>query len=120
MTVREFGDNLYYIGPFSHKSAMMEVEPLEPKCEAIKQTIESLESKGVRITHGRWLIDGAPMVILFDLGSLSNRLDEWKGDFYNCTKIPFPASDTETNDAILLGYAIAWFLGEVYCSKLTC
>lgn len=39
--------------------------------------------------------------------------NEWKGDLWSLVGIPSPENDFETNDAILLGYTVAWFLGEV-------
>jgi glycogen(starch) synthase len=68
---------------------------------------------GVRVVCGKWLVDGSPNVILFDLGSVAHRLNEWKADLWEKAGIPSPATDVEMNDAILLGYSIAWFLGEV-------
>ena len=53
-------------------------------------------------------------VILFDIGSASWKLDEWKHDFWNNSNIGVPWHDRESNDAILLGYCVAWFLEEFY------
>ncbi|KAF9584151.1 glycogen synthase isoform 1, partial [Lunasporangiospora selenospora] len=39
-------------------------------------------------------------------------LDEWKGDLWSIAGIPSPPNDHETNEAILFGYLVAWFLGE--------
>ncbi|KAJ1982703.1 glycogen synthase isoform 1 [Dimargaris verticillata] len=112
VTVQEYGDRYCLLGPLNHRSAPVEVETLEPTEPVLKATIEALRNEDVDIVYGRWLIDGAPRVCLFDLGSVSNRLNEWKGDLWNVAGIPSPPSDTENNDAILLGYMVAWFLGE--------
>ncbi|KAJ1658748.1 glycogen synthase isoform 1 [Dispira simplex] len=112
VTVQEFADRYCLLGPLNHRAAPVEVEALEPTDPALKATIDSLRAGGVGMLYGRWLIDGAPKVLLFDLGSVSNRLNEWKGDVWNVAGIPSPPNDTETNDAILLGYMVAWFLGE--------
>lgn len=56
---------------------------------------------------------GGPTVILFDTGSVVNRLAEWKGDLWNVAGIPTPEGDEETNQVVLLGYLVAWFMGEV-------
>lgn len=40
-------------------------------------------------------------------------MDEWKGDLWSTTGIPSPPGDDETNEAIIFGYIVAWFLGEV-------
>lgn len=63
--------------------------------------------------YGRWLIEGAPRVILINISTGYRWLDEWKGDLWTQAGIPSPATDFETNDAIVLGYLTAWFLGEV-------
>jgi len=73
-----------------------------------------MRDRGVKFLYGRWLIEGGPKVLLFDTGSVWNRLDEWKGDLWNLAGIPTPPNDTETNETILLGYLTAWFLGEVH------
>ncbi|RKP40449.1 glycogen synthase [Dimargaris cristalligena] len=112
VTVQEFGNRYCLLGPLNHRSAPVEVEAMEPTDPAIKSALDNLRSSGINVLYGRWLIDGAPTVCLFDLGSVANRLNEWKGDIWNIAGIPSPPSDTETNDAILLGYMVAQFLGE--------
>lgn len=97
-------------------------------------TLDSMKERGVKLIYGRWLIEGAPKVILFDTGSAYNRfvvtslirsitfvpnhpfrsrrLDEWKTDLWNLAGIPTPQNDHETNETIVFGYLVAWFLGE--------
>ena len=100
------------IGPLSYKSAPVEVEALEPTSPALKETIEAMQSRGVKLLYGRWLIEGAPKVLLFDTGSVWHHLDEWKTDLWHVAGIPSPAGDHETNETIVFGYLVAWFLGE--------
>lgn len=76
-------------------------------------TIRSMNDRGIGTLYGRWLIDGAPRVLLFDTSSAYCFLDEWKSDLWNVAGIPSPPGDSETNEAIVFGYLIAWFLGEV-------
>ncbi len=119
VTVSEFGDRYTLIGPLSYKSAPMEVEAEEPTDPHIAATLESMRVKGVKCLYGRWLIDGNPHVLLFDTGSQYHRIDEWKGDLWNLAGIPTPPSDHETNESIVFGYVVAWFLGEV-CPPISC
>jgi glycogen synthase len=72
-----------------------------------------MNDRGIQTMYGRWLIDGAPRVLLFDTGTAYGWLDEWKGDLWSVAGIPSPPNDAETNEAIVFGYLIAWFLGEV-------
>jgi glycogen(starch) synthase len=44
-------------------------------------------------------------------------MDEWKTDLWNLAGIPSPPNDHETNETIVFGYIVAWFLGEVSGSQ---
>ncbi|KAJ2704921.1 glycogen synthase isoform 1 [Coemansia sp. IMI 203386] len=113
VTVQEYGDRYHLTGPWNRFSAHVEVEEIEPDHPAIKSAIESIRAQGIQVLYGRWLIDGAPRVILFDIGSAAYKLDEWKGDLWRLAGIPSPPNDVETNDSILLGYLNAWLFEEV-------
>ncbi|KAG0234019.1 glycogen synthase isoform 1 [Mortierella sp. GBA43] len=112
VTCHEYGDRYTMIGPLSYKTAPLEVETLEPDTPSLRLTLESMKERGVKFLYGRWLIEGAPKVLLFDTSSVYHKLDEWKGDLWNVAGIPSPPNDHETNEAILFGYLVAWFLGE--------
>lgn len=113
ITVAEYKHRYCLIGPLNYASAATEVEELELKDSKIKQSLDAMSSRGVKWLYGRWLIEGAPRVLLFDVNSCRGYLDEWKSDLWNLSGIPTPPNDGETNDAILLGYLVAWFLGEL-------
>jgi len=66
--------------------------------------------------YGRWLIEGAPRVLLINTATGYRWLNEWKQDLWSAAGIPSPDADQETNEAIVFGYLVAWFLGEV-CTK---
>ena len=65
------------------------------------------------MVYGRWLIEGAPSILLIATKTGYRWLDEWKADLWNTAGIPTPVGDDETNEAVVFGYLIAWFLGEV-------
>ena len=115
VTVSEYGDRYTLIGPLSYKTAPMEVEAQEPTDPHLAATLDGMRAAGVKMLYGRWLIEGAPNVLLFDTGSQYSRLDEWKADLWNLAGIPTPPNDHETNETIVFGYIVAWFLGEVRC-----
>lgn len=91
----------------------MEVEPLTPTNPELAQSIENMRNRGIGLTYGRWLIDGAPRILLIDTKTGYQWLDEWKTDLWNMAGIPIPADDDETNEAVVFGYLVTWFLGEV-------
>lgn len=113
VTTAEYGERYTLIGPLNKASAAVEVEELTPSSPAMRETINSMQERGIEIVYGRWLIEGAPRVLLINTGTGYRWLDEWKGDLWNTSGIPSPSADHETNEAIVFGYMVAWFLGEV-------
>ncbi|KAJ3283397.1 glycogen synthase isoform 1 [Rhizoclosmatium sp. JEL0117] len=116
VTVGEYGDRYCLIGPLSYKTAHLEVDPIpDDKIDdaALASTLATLRQRGIRYLYGRWLTDGNPKVLLFDVGSAYHRMNEWKADLWMVAGIPSPPDDHETNEAIVFGYLVAWFLGEI-------
>lgn len=121
VTAAQFKDNYTLIGPLNKATYQGEVEQLDWKApetfsdelRPIQNVLKSMDSRGVRFIYARWLIDGAPRVILFELDSVRGYLNEWKSDLWSLVGIPSPEHDPETDDAIMLGYTVAWFLGEL-------
>lgn len=121
VTVAQYKDNYTLIGPLNRATYQGEVEQIDwtsrdafsDELRPIQTALQSMSSRGVRFVYGRWLIDGSPRVILFELESVEGYINEWKGDLWSLVGIPSPEHDPETNDAILLGYTVAWFLGEL-------
>ncbi|KAI5780919.1 glycogen synthase [Geopyxis carbonaria] len=119
VTCAEYGERYCLIGPLNRHSAATEVEALEPQDEALKKTLESMSERGITYVYGRWLVEGAPRVLLFDTKTGYKHLDEWKADLWNTAMIPCPPGDDETNEAVVFGYLVAWFLGEYVSHQKT-
>ncbi|KAL8667868.1 MAG: hypothetical protein Q9202_000333 [Teloschistes flavicans] len=112
VTTAEYGERYTLIGPYNASSAAVEVEPLTPTNPELAQTITNMQNRGIGLTYGRWLIEGAPRILLIDTKTGYRWLDEWKADLWNTAGIPCPAGDDETNEAVVFGYLVTWFLGE--------
>ncbi len=78
-----------------------------------------MQDRGIGLVYGRWLIEGAPRILLIDTKTGYRFLDEWKADLWNTAGIPIPPEDGETNEAVVFGYLVTWFLGEVCASSLS-
>ncbi|CAL9735454.1 glycogen [starch] synthase isoform 1 [Monosporozyma servazzii] len=121
ITVEQYRDNYCTIGPLNKTNYHSEVDVQDWEAEdtfpdeliPIQNTLKSMKDRGVNFIYGRWLIEGGPRVLLFDLESVKYYLDEWKADIWSLVGIPSPEGDSETDNAILLGYTVAWFLGEL-------
>ena len=72
-----------------------------------------MRDRGIGLLYGRWLIEGAPRILLIETQTGYRFLDEWKADLWNAAGIPIPPEDGETNEAVVFGYLVTWFLGEV-------
>ena len=66
-----------------------------------------------QVFYGRWLIDGYPSVVLFDIGSGAQYVDHWKKDLFDLSRIGIPWTDKESNDAVIFGNLCSWFISDV-------
>ena len=109
VTCKEYGENYFLIGPYTHRNAQLEVEVQIPTFSPIQRAISELNRYGIKVIYGKWLIEGCPNVLLIDLGSAFYKLNEWKADFYNLTGIS-SGNDLVINDCIVFGYVTNWML----------
>uniref|UniRef100_A0A8D2LBT0 Glycogen [starch] synthase n=1 Tax=Varanus komodoensis TaxID=61221 RepID=A0A8D2LBT0_VARKO len=113
ITLDEWGENYFLIGPYFEQNVKTQVEVCEPPNVAVKKAMESMKDGGCQVYFGRWLIEGSPYVVLFDIGSAAWNLDKWKGEFWDASHIGIPSHDREANDALIFGSVTAWFLKEL-------
>lgn len=66
-----------------------------------------------KVYFGRWLIDGYFKVILFDIGFVVWKLDEFKYELWEKVSIGIFWYDRESNDVVIFGVLVVWFIGEV-------
>ncbi|XP_038594816.1 glycogen [starch] synthase, liver, partial [Micropterus salmoides] len=113
ITVDEWGENYYMMGPYFEHNFKTQVEGCEPPNPAIRMAMDALIHNGCQVHFGRWLIEGSPYVILFDISSAAWNLDRWKEDLWQTCSIGLPYHDREANDSLILGSLIAWFFKEL-------
>ncbi|XP_077566112.1 glycogen [starch] synthase, liver [Stigmatopora nigra] len=113
ITVDEWGDNYFMLGPYFEHNFKTQVETCQPPFPPIRKAMDDLIHNGCQVYFGRWLIEGSPYVILFDLGSAAHNLDRWKGDLWQSCNIGLPPQDREANDSLILGSLIAWFFQKL-------
>uniref|UniRef100_A0A673I6G0 Glycogen [starch] synthase n=1 Tax=Sinocyclocheilus rhinocerous TaxID=307959 RepID=A0A673I6G0_9TELE len=113
ITVDEWGENYIMMGAYYEHNFKTQVEKCEPPNQAIKAAMDSLINNGSQVHFGRWLIEGSPYVILFDIGAAAWNLDRWKGVLWNACSIGLPYHDREANDSLIFGSLVAWFFKEL-------
>lgn len=113
VSTEELGDQYCLIGPYKEACARTEVEEYEfPNGNPYGEAVKAVRNMGFKVHTGRWLVDGNPQIILFDIGSAAWRMDEYKNELWSTTGIGVPHLDIETNDSIILGYMVATFVTE--------
>ncbi|XP_034298026.1 glycogen [starch] synthase, liver [Pantherophis guttatus] len=112
-TLEEWGENYFLLGPYFEHNVKTQVELCEPPNAAVKKAMDVIKANGYQVYFGRWLIEGSPYVVLFDIASAAWNLDKWKGEFWEASHIGIPYHDREANDALIFGSLIAWFLKEL-------
>ncbi|VDK66613.1 unnamed protein product [Onchocerca ochengi] len=110
VTTEELGDQYCMLGPYNEERVKLEVEILQPDSSPLKYALDQLRDLGFKATCGRWLIDGYPRVVLFDIVSAAWKLDQWKQEIWDSCKIGIPYHDSESNDAVILGFMVAIFI----------
>jgi len=112
-SVEELGDRYVLLGPYKESNAATEVEEMElDRHSPLYETVETLRGFGWRVHTARWLVDGNPQIILFDIASAAHDLDRYKHELYESSKIGIPNGDVECNDAVIFGFMVAKFLEE--------
>ncbi|EHH66145.1 Glycogen [starch] synthase, liver [Macaca fascicularis] len=112
-TADEWGDNYFLIGPYFEHNMKTQVEQCEPVNDAVRRAVDAMNKHGCQVHFGRWLIEGSPYVVLFDIGFSAWNLDRWKGDLWEACSVGIPYHDREANDMLIFGSLTAWFLKEV-------
>jgi glycogen(starch) synthase len=112
-TVRTWGDNYWLIGPYREDSARVEFEPQRPD-GVVADVIAELGERGVETHCGRWLITGRPRVVLIDLNSIAQHLNEMKYFLWKDLGIGTPLAEDEADGTILFGYAAADLLQTIH------
>ncbi|MFH4975576.1 hypothetical protein AB6A40_002285 [Gnathostoma spinigerum] len=110
ISTAELGDQYCMLGPLREDRWRLEVEQIRPESQHIRTALRTMEGWGLKAIYGRWLIDGYPKVILFDLGSGAVKMNEWKLELFERCKIGIPHEDIESNDAVIMGFMVAVFL----------
>lgn len=113
VSTEEMGEQYCLLGPYKENYARTAVEELEFEGGSPYHTaVTKMRDQGFKLLTGRWLVDGSPQVILFDIGSAAWKLDEYKQTLWDTCNIGIPHLDIEANDAVILGYLISEFLTE--------
>uniref|UniRef100_U5ET57 Glycogen [starch] synthase n=1 Tax=Corethrella appendiculata TaxID=1370023 RepID=U5ET57_9DIPT len=113
VSTEELGDQYCLLGPYKEQSARVEVEEFEfGHGNPYAGAVNAMRQQGFKVHCGRWLVDGNPQIVLFDIGSGAWKLDQFKQELWETSNVGIPHPDIESNDAVILGYMVAQFIAE--------
>lgn len=115
--VRRWRNRYFLVGPYVAAKAAMEFEPRRPT-GWVTTLIERMESAGVTVHHGRWLIPSRPKVLLLDLDRIgSEQLNAVKYELWERWGVESPglggAGDWMVDGVVRFGEAVRRLLKEV-------
>lgn len=103
--VRTWGDRYTVIGPWEPGQAAVEFSETEPD-ESMRTVMESLAAEGIRVHHGRWLVDGRPRALLIEHWRGAEHLDRVKYRLWDHHRIPSPVGDAMLDGVISFADAV--------------
>lgn len=110
---RFYKNNYTCIGPFVADKVLgnFEEQPAPKEC---KDLCKELESQGMILHFGKWLIKGEPNVILIDFANFRFKTDEIKKELWNNFKIDSLKSNrVEYNEPIVWSYAVGMLIEKL-------
>ncbi len=112
--VEKWGEDYLLLGPYFPQTAAAEFEAL-PVTEdtPVERAILAMRSKGLQVHYGNWLITGKPKIVLFDIASIYEQVDEIKGRIWDNHKISTLGVEELVNQTIALGELIRIFLSHL-------
>ena len=97
----KYGNNYFLIGPYLGAKTENEFHFLQPP-SLFGEIISSLQSKGVMVYYGEWLIEGRPQVFLIDFQKYLSEVNYLKYELW----VKFGIDSLRTGDDY--NYPLAW------------
>jgi glycogen(starch) synthase len=102
---RRWGDRYLLVGPYLRGSAEIELEP-EPASDWWASVLETLQSDGRRVVHGRWLVGGHPRALLVEPGLPPDRIELLRHRLHRDHGIPPERGNQLVDGVIGFGEAV--------------
>jgi glycogen(starch) synthase len=112
--VEKWGEDYLLLGPYFPQTAAAEFEALPVSEDTpVERAILAMRAKGLQVHYGNWLITGKPKIVLFDIASMYEQVDEIKGRIWDNHKISTLGVEELVNQTIALGELIRIFLSHL-------
>lgn len=113
-TVERWGSNNYLlVGPYVHPNVSAVFEPNEDLSDPFGQAVQRMRNQGFEVHYGYWLVTGRPKVVLFNPGSVWNRLGDIKTQLWVDHQLPSSDGDDLFDQVVAFGYLMRRFFNEL-------
>lgn len=111
--VQKWGENYYLLGPYFEATASSEFEPITYNDGSpLYASVQKMKEMGYEVHYGYWLITGKPKIVLFDISSIFENVNDLKADLWKHHKINTLGCEELVNKVIALGEMIKVFLKD--------
>lgn len=107
VSTKRWGDRYCLVGPYNAKTAATEFEEI-PRNGPFGRACDLMESRGIRVKFGRWLITGRPQAVLIDYMAHTDRVASCNYYLWRNHGID-AGNEQEVNDVVLFGFLAAEF-----------
>jgi glycogen synthase len=109
--VQKWGDSYFLLGPYMQATASAEFEPiLELDDTPVAKAVQKMRDMGYEVHYGHWLITGKPKIVLFEIDSIIEHVNEIKADLWDKHKINTLDCEDLVNQVIAFGELVRIFL----------
>ncbi|MBW2992127.1 glycogen/starch synthase [Candidatus Woesearchaeota archaeon] len=121
--VKRYKDNLLLIGPYfaDRIQGIFEELPIKEKNTLCpKNVCSALESQGIILHFGKWLIKGEPNVVLVDFLNIKSQLNDIKKFLWEQYKVDSLKSSYDYDEPLVWAYAVGKFIESIAQDKKIC
>lgn len=110
--VDAYGDNYFMIGPYFASKALGQFQEELPN-QFCKASFEELKKIGVMCHFGKWLVEGAPPVILIDFVNYKSRTNDIKRELWDWYKIDSLMATQDYDEPLVWAYVVGMLIEKL-------
>lgn len=109
--VEKWGENYFLLGPYFAQTAGSEFEEiLEDDGSPLYASVQYMRTLGYEVHYGHWLVTGKPKIVLFEINSIIEQVNDIKADLWKYHKINTLDCEDLVNKVVAFGELAHIFL----------
>jgi len=107
-----YGRNYFVIGPYLGAKSQSDFRILKPPVE-FQEIIDNLQTKGIIVYYGEWLVEGSPYGFLIDFQRFLHEINSIKYDLWQNFGIDSLRAGRDYDEPVAWSKAVSLFLKEL-------